>query len=507
MDISLKHEDCKLLESFIENISEECVEADFSMPEYMPEILRIIKSVAEPKINSCRVTGDRATIDGTCLLKMIYTAEDGGVYSFSQERNFTRYCENAEFSQCTDSIARVSVSYVNCRATSTKRAEIKAGLNISVVGYTVKTQDIIAIADKTDIEEKCMPVRCASLGCRKTRSFAMSDTITLNVPSAFVISSRAVAVCNDIRKINNKIMLKGEAIVDICYVNADDKSQTERIKHNLPINQILEFDGLEERFSGEVILNVCAVDVIQKNENDGRGTSFDISLGVDASATMWEEKELLVITDAYSVGSCIDLKKTNYSFLCSPEYIKDTYIHKEELSLSGANISDIVDVTGDITRCDVKCENSSIVFYGSVSVSVLTRDLSGNIVNYNKLIDYRYEKKSEDYCSNTKCSPDVKLLSLDYMKKSENCIDLRFEFKICGEVFQCLFLDAVTDITESEIQVKKERNAITVYFPEKEESLWSIARKYNTTVNAIAQENDLSGETTEDLKIVFIPAV
>ena len=33
------------------------------------------------------------------------------------------------------------------------------------------------------------------------------------------------------------------------------------------------------------------------------------------------------------------------------------------------------------------------------------------------------------------------------------------------------------------------------------------ARKYNTTVNAIAQENDLSGETTEDLKIVFIPAV
>ena len=222
---------------------------------------------------------------------------------------------------------------------------------------------------------------------------------------------------------------------------------------------------------------------------------------------MWEEKELLVITDAYSVGSCIDLKKTNYSFLCSPEYIKDTYIHKEELSLSGANISDIIDVTGDITRCDVKCENASIVFYGSVSVSVLTRDLSGNIVNYNKLIDYRYEKKSEDYCSNTKCSPDVKLLSLDYMKKSESCIDLRFEMKICGEVFQCLSLEAVTDITESEIQVKKERNAITVYFPEKEESLWSIARKYNTTVNAIAQENDLSGETTEDLKIVFIPAV
>ncbi len=507
MDISLKHEECKLLESFTENISEECIEADFSMPEYMPEILRIIKSVAEPKINSCRVTGDRVTVDGTCLLKMIYTAEDGGVYCFTQERNFTRYSENSKFSECTDSIAKVSVTYVNCRATSTKRAEIKAGLNITVSGYTVKTQDIISLADKYDVEEKCMPVRCASLGCRKTRSFAMSDTIPLNVPSAFVLSSRAVAVCSEIRKINNKIMLKGEAVIEICYVNADDKAQTEHIKHNLPINQILEFDGLEERFSGEVVLNVSAVDVMQKNENDGRGTSFDISLGIEASATMWEEKELLVITDAYSVGSCIDLKKSNYSFLCLPQYIKDTYIHKEELSITGANISDIVDVTGEITRYDVKCENEGIVFFGSVSVSILAKDTSGNIVNYNKLIDYSYEKKSESYCNDTKCVPDVKLVSLDYMKKNENCIDLRFEMKIYGEIFQCMSFDVVTDITESEIQVKKERNAITVYFPEKEESLWSIARKYNTTVNAIAQENDLTGETTEDLKIVFIPAV
>lgn len=507
MDISLKHEDCKLLETFIENISEECVEADFSMPEYMPEILRIIKSVAEPKIISCRVTGDRVTVDGTCLLKMIYTAEDGGVYSFSQERNFTRYCENVEFSDCADAIAKVNVSYVNCRATSTKRAEIKAGLNISVIGYTVKIQNVISLADKTDIEEKCVPVRCASLGCRKSRSFAMSDTITLNVPSAFVLSSRAVAVCNDIRKINNKIMLKGDALIDICYVNADDKSQTEHIKHNLPVNQILEFDGMEERFAGEIVLTVSAVDVIQKNENDGRGTSFDISLGIEASATMWEEKELLVITDAYSVSSSIDLKKSNYLFMCLPEYIKDTYIHKEDMSLTGAGISEIVNVTGDITRCDVKCENGIIIFFGSISVSMLARDSSGNIVNYNKLIDFRYEKKSEDYCNNTKCIPDVKIISLDYMKKSESSIDLRFEMKICGEVFQCISLDVVTDITESEIQVKKERNAITVYFPEKEESLWSIARKYNTTVTAIAQENDLSGETTEDLKIVFIPAV
>ena len=64
MDILLKHEDCMLLETFCENLSEECIEAELSMPEYMPDILRIVKSTAEIKTSTCRITGDKASVDG-----------------------------------------------------------------------------------------------------------------------------------------------------------------------------------------------------------------------------------------------------------------------------------------------------------------------------------------------------------------------------------------------------------------------------------------------------------
>ena len=108
-------------------------------------------------------------------------------------------------------------------------------------------------------------------------------------------------------------MVKGDAIVEVCYVNAQDKSCTETIKHNLPINQILEFDGMEERYNGDVFLCVSSTDVLMKGESAGNATSLDVSLVLDARITMWEEKELLIITDAYSVNSCIDLKKQKYS--------------------------------------------------------------------------------------------------------------------------------------------------------------------------------------------------
>ncbi len=506
MDITLKKENYKILQTVKDNTIEECVEADFSLPEYMPEILRIIKSTAQPKVNSCKAVGERVTVDGECELRMVYTAEDGCIYSFSQSRPFTRHCENNIFNSATDINCEVAVSYVNCRATSTKRAEIKAGIVIKINAFLEEAEEIISV-EETCIEKKCVPVRAMSLGCKKTRTFSMSDTVNLPVPCAFVISSRASAVCTEIKKISNKIMVKGDAVVEVCYVNANDKTCTELIRHTLPINQILEFDGMEERFAGGVNLNVVAVDVMLKNEQEGAGSSFDIGISIDASACMWEEKELVVINDAYAVGSCIDLKKQSLVFFTPLDEFRDTYIFREDFQVSGEGVSRVMGSTCELTNVTAKKENDVLMLTANLSLSVLIKDASGSISNINKILDVKYESKADYEDVDIFCLPKLTVFSLDCSEKGNNSIDVRAEINVSASVFGKKLIDAVTDITESENQPVRNLNAITVYFPEKSESLWSIARRYNTTVSAIAEENGLEGDTTENLKVVFIPAI
>lgn len=506
MDITLKKESYKILQIVKDNSIEECVEADFSLPEYMPEILRIIKSTAQPKVNSCKAVGERVTVDGECELRMIYTAEDGCIYSFSQTRPFTRHCENNVFNNATDINCEASVSYVNCRATNTKRAEIKAGIVMKINAFIEESEEIISV-EEGSIEKKCKPVRAMSSGCKKTRAFSMSDTASLSVPCAFIVSTRATAFCTELKKISNKIMVKGDAVVEICYVNANDKACTENIRHTLPINQILEFEGMEERFSGSVALNVTAVDVMLKNEQDGMGSAFDIGLSIDASASMWEEKELLVINDAYSVGSCIDLKKQSMLFFTPLDEIRDTYIFREDFQVSGEGVSRVMGSTCEMTNVIAKKESDKLLITANLALSVLIKDSSGSISNVNKILDFRYERKADYEENDIFCLPELNVFSLDCGEKGNNSIDVRAEIKVSAGVFGRVYIDGVTDITESESKPERSNNAITVYFPEKSESLWSIARRYNTTVKAIAEENGLEGDTTENLKIVFIPAV
>ena len=80
MDISLENTEYCSLKRTYETTVEECVEAEISLPEYMPEILRIVKSQAIPKINSYTTVGERVTVDGTCELRMIYVGNDNCIW-------------------------------------------------------------------------------------------------------------------------------------------------------------------------------------------------------------------------------------------------------------------------------------------------------------------------------------------------------------------------------------------------------------------------------------------
>lgn len=507
MDISLKHENYKFLRTNKDNSVEEIVEADFSLPEYLPEILRIIKSTAEPKIHSCNLVGERITVDGVCDLKMIYTAEDGGIYSFSTSKPFTRHCENVDFSDAVDVNASLKVSYVNCRATSTKRAEIKAGLTIKFNVFFAENEDIISLDDTKCIEEKCVCVNAVSLGCKKTRSFSLSDTVTLEKNASFLISANACALLTETRKINNKIMVKGDAIVDMCYVDCNDKTMTQSVKHIIPVNQILEFEGMEERFDGNVTLNVTALEIIPKGESNGVSSAFDISLGIDVGISMWEEKQMNVISDAYAIGSAIELKKSNYDFYCLINEINDNFIYDTSFSVAGEGVSSVLNKWAEITGVMVKTEGDNLIVTGNISVSLVIKDNADSLSCINKMFDFSYSQRNENYCDNIIFEPCVVLSSLACKVKGENNIDLRAEIDISGSVFSKNSMDVVTEIYESDKPFVCNKNAITVYFPqEKNESLWTIARKYNTTVRAIAEENALDGETTENLKMLFIPS-
>ena len=88
-------------------------------------------------------------------------------------------------------------------------------------------------------------------------------------------------------------------------------------------------------------------------------------------------------------------------------------------------------------------------------------------------------------------------------KKKATRLWLKAELQINCSVFSETEIDIVSEISELRESEKVMGSAITVYFPNCEETLWDIAKRYNTTVESIVLENNLVGETTKDIKMLF----
>ena len=67
----------------------------------------------------------------------------------------------------------------------------------------------------------------------------------------------------------------------------------------------------------------------------------------------------------------------------------------------------------------------------------------------------------------------------------------------------------VEDVTVDEETVKEvdKNTALTIYYCDTGEEVWQIAKRYNTSVDAIMQSNDLEDDRIGDKRTLLIPIV
>ena len=144
-------------------------------------------------------------------------------------------------------------------------------------------------------------------------------------------------------------------------------------------------------------------------------------------------------------------------FFTPLDEIRDTYIFREDFQVSGEGVSKVMGSTCEITNVVAKKEKEALVVSANLSLSVLIKDTSGSVSNINKILDVKYERKSDYNDSDIFCLPKLNVFSLDCAEKGNNSIDVRAEINVSASVFGKIFIDAVADITESELIARKVR--------------------------------------------------
>lgn len=512
MDFNLTRQTVCLNETIYRGTTEQAVDSDVTLPDYCPDILRILKCSIIPRITGSQVSGERITAEGNALVRVLYVSDGNGLRCFEQNIPFSKYVEAKQLTENPCVKVRAKAEYVNCRVVNQRRMDIHGSIMISIHATRPKQLDLISEASGAGVQLQCKKRNVSNVVGMAERSFSLGEVAEIGQtksPIMQLLRTEAVVTTQEAKVINNKILLKGSMEVKTTYCADTDEGQPEIIEHSMPISQIVEVEGIAEDCITDICSEVVSLDVQPKPDSDGSVRLLDINARVSVSVTAYRECEIPFLIDAYSTEYELNTEQQTVEMTKLCDIMQDTCLCRGTVESESAGFSKILDIWSNDITSNSKQEGRQLKIQGTSSVSIVFTDKDGNLSYIERPIDYEYVHEMKE-CSEAelRVNPFVTVTGIDFVMNSDSTVEVRLELRITGSILAAVTGKLITDLSPDEDCPKSKNGAaLTIYFSESGESVWNIARRYNTTTDAVMLENHLEEDTVSEKRMLLIPSV
>ncbi len=494
-----------------EGCQEIAVDIDFSLPDYCPDIQRILKCQVCPQIAARNISGDRLNVEGTADIRLIYLDSDN---------MRIRCCENsAPFStsidiRCTpeNAIALTSArtEYINCRAVSPRKIDIHGAFSMCAKIYGKNSTNISCCVSGKDIQQKIENTMGSNLVGMGQQQFSINEMLEMgeNTPAPeMIIRSDVSIILIDYKTTANKVVIKGEAILKILYMDDISSGNLQTMQYSIPISQIIDVPGADENCQYIMMGEILSHDEQIHSENEESRGRISTEIRIAATIMAYTEKELGVVSDIYSTDNNLKTESEPLKLSKLKDIIKENFSHKSSVNLPETNTSKIVDVWSDACSAKAVPEGDKLIFKGKMNLCILALDVDNIPFYIERIVEFEHARELGETSQDVMAEITLVPTSIGYSISKDSKVDVKIDFNVSGAVYLNQKHDMITAVEADESRpADKDRNAsLTIYFASESEPLWDIARKYYTSVNAIKQENDISGDIAPKNGMLLIP--
>lgn len=507
MNINTVNTDISMKRLAFEEAAEQQIESDITLPDYFPDIVRVIKCTLKANIVSVSSGGNRITADGNAIISVLYICESGKLHCFEQKIPVSKYVETPKAEEYT-CIASAKTQYVNCRVISQRRIDIRGSIGIDFKAYEKCNKRIVSSCENKNIQLRTKSANVSNLKDCVSRCFSMNETIEIGASQGSIgqiVRCNAIAVLDSTKLVAGKILVKGELKVKVVFLT-DGECALEKIENSMPISQIIEA-ATTESCSDFVTLCVPSVEVHAKTDSSGALRLIDVSAVIRADVSVYENEEIQYSTDAYSTEYETEFQRESVELKSIFEKFSDTYLCKGSVEISGSAVKSIEDIFCNGLNYTVSLSGNEMLISGKANVSFLAVNSEDELQSFDRELDFQY-KRATTLGESFSASCNVMPTGIDYILSAENKLDIRIETEISGLIFDASKKQIISDISCDEAKKKKKRSAaLTIYFAQQGEEIWEIARRYNTRVDLICAENNINSDCVEQNQKLYIPSV
>lgn len=473
---------------------------EYVLPDYMGDIKKILSSRAR-----C-IPGGKYASDGSleaagCVeYEILYADSENRLTAINTDSDYAVRCaiDNETYK---NSVVSDRVSGFSMRVTGPRKISLKATVESDIV---VTSASAVSVAgDALDSE----------LGPQKTTKVINVENYLYSAPLEREYAEEAerieglvgedidiIATSGNVRilevmAVEGGVEVKGEIII-VAIVKTPSEPPF-RITKTIPFTETVGVEGAEPGMSAIASASVTSAAFGANDEEDAKVIVANVIAEFSACAVNSEECE--VVTDAYLLTSKTKNSYSDFEYATDLEQRREEIILTENVpteNLGCANLRSVLYSSAE--PCDVTCKTSekAVKINGKIAYSGVACE-----INEDDSISYIPIKHTSDFEHN---------VNLSSQKDASTQIKVALTPVICDALVDSdgVAFSAVLSCEVSAVKYKtltkldscvvteeiSEENAptVTVYYPTKSDTLFSVAKKYHKSCASVAAANNLS---------------
>lgn len=483
------------------------IEEDMIVPDSKPDVLSIINVKGNVCVFKKEVVQDKVKIEGNVNTYIMYLPD-------SKENNLRGlnctmdFSENISIPGAKEGmllVTKCEIKDMECKVINGRKISLKAGIEFCISLYSNEDTEIVnSIQNLSGVQTLNKNFEANSLkGYGKTTIYA-KDTLEVDSNDNILeILNVNIDICNkDFKFSYNKVLTKAEAKLKILYLTENGKIKN--LEGTLPIVGFIDIQNISED-------NICDIYYDIRNilvkPNSAEEHSIYVELEVEANCMAYEKKNISLIQDLYLPTANLEYTQKNAQLSCNKSENVNEFTIRGKANIPNLEEKDLVDVETNVNVANVKITDDKILYSGNIYLNFVY--FSGNSLNSrNTKIPFEAEIQNPQNSENINVEYDILLKSLKYKFENNGDINVEISMEINTKTSKNINMNIIDNIKISDKNdtSNNDYDSLILYIAQPGDSLWKIAKRFNSTIDDIVRMNGIEDANIIDIgQKIYIP--
>ena len=480
--------------SCLTTLTHDCAE-EFTLPDYMPEIRRVLSVEACPLPESRFLTGAAMEFGGTIIYSVLYIGDTGELYSapLSSEYNASVALGDAAVTDAAAVGIDTHLESVTCRASGPRKLSLKSRLKTGVAAYGAASlaQSVKDTAGRS-VEDAAVERMLHTAPDVQIARGEITSTVSGTVgvaPDTKVIACRGAIRVEETRATGDGVSVRGDAVLHLLCLSAGGELIC--VSAKAPISESIPVSGAAE---GDPCRGWGRCAAVTVTTADPAVVAWEIEYDMEAECI--HPAEVLYTADAYATSCASATETADFDSLrlikcgvgalsCSGESGRQSKVTAGESVIRS-------DASASVERVEIG-EGKKLIFHGNCGCRVLLAG-NGEVITEEFSVPFRYETEAiarpESPDLLWRCSAEpVSVTARTEGDKIAVGVDLSLSMSVLSREK----IRAVTAVVlDHSAPVEGEDGVVRICYPGEGETAWEVGKRYRADLQKLCRRNGLA---------------